>query len=153
MAASELDRKFDAVMSVITGPGGRVILDKDEQGRTVVANFPATLPLFFKTFCALYSDVEAVIAGEERLTFGELDKLSDQMARGFIIGLDLCYRKWGDMQRHLDLGGYPSLPRIREMAEKDPKGHITKWDVAECIYMLMTQPAVATAGATSTKDL
>ena len=84
MAASELDRKFDAVMAAVTGPGGRVILDKDDQGRAIVANFPATLPLFFKTFCALYADVDAVISGEERLSFGELDKLSDQMARGLV---------------------------------------------------------------------
>ena len=84
MAASELDRKFDAVLAAVTGPGGRVVLDKDEQGRTIVANFPATLPMFFKTFCMLYADVEAVIAGDERLTFGELDRLSDQMARGLV---------------------------------------------------------------------
>ena len=84
MAASELDRKFDAVLAAVTGPGGRVILDKDENGQAIVANFPATLPLFFKTFCALYADVEAVIAGEERLTFGELDRLSDLMARGLV---------------------------------------------------------------------
>ncbi len=70
MAASDLDRKYDAVMAAVTGPGGRVILEKDERGRAIVANFPATLPLFFKTFCALYADVEAVIAGDERLTFG-----------------------------------------------------------------------------------
>ena len=82
MALSELDRKFDAVLAAVTGPDGRVILDRDEQGRTIVANFPPTLPLFFKTFCALYADVEAVIAGDERLTFGQLDTLSDQMARG-----------------------------------------------------------------------
>jgi acyl-CoA synthetase (AMP-forming)/AMP-acid ligase II len=89
MAASELDRKYDAVMAAVTGPGGRVILDKDEQGRTIVANFPATLPLFFKTFCALYADVEAVIAGDERLTFGELDALSDKLARGLVArGID-----------------------------------------------------------------
>src|SRR5512139_154834 len=84
MAATELDRKFDAVLAAITGPGGRVILEKDEKGQVIVANFPSTLPLFFKTFCSLYADVEAVIAGDERLTFGELDKLSDQMARGLV---------------------------------------------------------------------
>ncbi len=84
MAATELDRKYDAGMIAITGPGGRVILDKDEQGRTIVANFPATLPLFFKTFCMLYADVEAVIAGDERLTFGQLDAVSDQLARGLV---------------------------------------------------------------------
>ena len=84
MALSELDRKYDAVMAAVTGPGGRVILDKDDQGRTIVANFPATLPLFFKTFCALYADVEAVIADDERLTFRQLDELSDRLARGLV---------------------------------------------------------------------
>ena len=82
MAASELDRKYDAVMAAVTGPGGRVILDKDDKGQTIVANFPATLPLFFKTFCSLYADVEAVIAGDERLTFRQLDELSGRLARG-----------------------------------------------------------------------
>ena len=53
MALTDLDRKFDAVLAAVTGPGGRVILDRDEQGRAIVANFPATLPLFFKTFCTL----------------------------------------------------------------------------------------------------
>lgn len=80
------------------------------------------------------------------------EAMCDQ-ARGFIMGIDLGCRTWGAMQRHLNMGGYPSLPRIHEMAETDPKGHITKWDVAECIFMLMTQPAVATAGATYTKDV
>src|SRR5678816_3490264 len=84
MPATELDRDYDAGMAAITAPGGRIILGKDDQGRTIVVNFPSTLPVFFKTFCALYSDVEAVISGEERLTFGELDKLSDQMARGLV---------------------------------------------------------------------
>ena len=86
MALSELDRKYDAVLAAVTGPGGRVTLDKDADGRTIVANFPATLPLFFKTFCTLYADVEAVIAGDERLTFRQLDDLSDRLARGLVAG-------------------------------------------------------------------
>jgi long-chain acyl-CoA synthetase len=84
MALTDLDRKYDAVLAAVTGPGGRVILDQDEQGRAIVANFPATLPLFFKTFCALNGPVEAIIAGEERLTFAQLDALSDRLARGLI---------------------------------------------------------------------
>jgi len=84
MAMTDLDRKYDAVLAAVTGPGGRVILGKDEQGRAIVTNFPPTLPLFFKTFCALYADVEAVIAGDERLTFGQLDNLSDRLARGLV---------------------------------------------------------------------
>jgi acyl-CoA synthetase (AMP-forming)/AMP-acid ligase II len=82
MMASELDRKFDAVLAAVTGPGGRVILDQDEQGRTIVANFPATLPLFFKTFCMLNAEVEALVAGDERLTFRQLDEISDRLAQG-----------------------------------------------------------------------
>ena len=82
MALSELDRKYDAVLAAVTGPGGRVILAKDDEGRTIVANFPPTLPMFFKAFCGLYADVEAVIAGDERLTFAQLDQISDRLARG-----------------------------------------------------------------------
>ena len=84
MSLTELDRKFDAVLAAVTGPGGRVVLDRDEQGRAIVGNFPATLPLFFKTFCALNADVEAVIAGDERLTFARLDEISDRLAHGLV---------------------------------------------------------------------
>ena len=84
MALSELDRKYDAVFAAVTGPGGRVVLDKDDQGRVVVGNFPVTLPMFFKTFCMLYGANEAVIAGDERLTFAQLDELSDRLARGLV---------------------------------------------------------------------
>ena len=84
MPLTDLDRKYDAVLAAVTGEGGRVILQKDPEGRTIVGNFPATLPLFFKTFCALNANVEAVIAGDERLTFAQLDEISDRLARGLI---------------------------------------------------------------------
>src|SRR5262249_54561271 len=48
----------------------------------IVTNFPATLPAFFKTFCALNAANEAVIAGDERLTFSDLDRVSDHLAQG-----------------------------------------------------------------------
>lgn len=81
MAASELDRKYDAVLAAITGPGGQVVLDRDGEGRVIVANFPATLPMLFRTFCTLYADVEAVVSGKERLTFRQLDEISERIAR------------------------------------------------------------------------
>ena len=81
---SELDRKLDAVLAAVTGPGGRIVLGKDPQGRTIVTNFPATLPLFFKTFCALNGAVEAIVSGEERLTFAELDRWSDRVAQALV---------------------------------------------------------------------
>ena len=84
MPLTELDRKYDAVLAAVTGEGGRVILEKDANGRTIVRNFPPTLPLFFKTFCALSANVEAVIMGDERLTFAQLDEISDRLASGLV---------------------------------------------------------------------
>ena len=84
MSASDLDRKFDAVLAAVTGPGGQIVIDHDAEGRAIVTNFPATLPAFFKTFCALNGAVEAVVSGSERLTFATLDTLSDRLARGLL---------------------------------------------------------------------
>jgi len=81
---SELDQRYDAVLAAITGPGGRIVTGQDAQGRTIVTNFPPTLPGFFKAFCALNGAVEAVVAGEERLTFADLDRISDELARALV---------------------------------------------------------------------
>lgn len=81
---SELDRRFDEELERVIGPGGRIIIGKDELGRAVAKNFPSTLPEFFKTFSALNADNEALVAGDERFTFAELDELSDRIAHGLI---------------------------------------------------------------------
>ena len=62
--ASALDRKFDETLAAVTGPGGRVVIDRDKQGRKIVGNFPATLPDLFRTFCALNAQTEALVSGE-----------------------------------------------------------------------------------------
>jgi long-chain acyl-CoA synthetase len=79
---SDLDRRYDEVLAEITGPGGRLVLDRDERGQIIVTNLPATLPSLFRTFCALNADNEAVVAGDERLTFADLDHISEQFAHG-----------------------------------------------------------------------
>jgi acyl-CoA synthetase (AMP-forming)/AMP-acid ligase II len=79
--ASDLDRKFDGTLAAVTGPGGRIVIEHDEQGRAIVGNFPGTLPALFRTFCALNADTEALITGDERLTFAQLDQLSEKLAR------------------------------------------------------------------------
>ena len=88
--ASALDRKYDAVLEAVTGPGGRVQIGRDAQGRAIVTNFPATLPAFFDAFCSVNADKEAVIADGERLTFPELNEHSTRLAKalagGFGIG-------------------------------------------------------------------
>src|SRR5438874_7436951 len=82
--ATELDRKFDEMLAKVTGPGGRVALGTDPQGRTIVENLPATLPELFRTFAALNGDAEAVVAGEERLTFSDLNRVSERVAHGLV---------------------------------------------------------------------
>jgi acyl-CoA synthetase (AMP-forming)/AMP-acid ligase II len=79
--ASELDRKFDETLAAATGPGGRLVIGEDEQGRAIVANFPATVPALLRTFCALNAQTEALVAADERFTFAELDQWSERLAR------------------------------------------------------------------------
>lgn len=79
---SELDRRYDEMLAKVTGPGGRLVIGRDEQGRAIVDNFPATVPALFRTFCALNAANEAVVAGQERLTFADLDRISERLAHG-----------------------------------------------------------------------
>jgi long-chain acyl-CoA synthetase len=81
---SELDRRFDETLARVIGPGGRLVIGTDELGRAIVENFPATLPSFFHAFCALNAEKEALVSGDERFTFAELDRMSDRVAHGLI---------------------------------------------------------------------
>jgi long-chain acyl-CoA synthetase len=81
---SELDRRFDDMLAKVIGPGGRLVIERDVEGRAIVANFPATLPSFFRTFCALYAGAEAIVAGEERLSFADLDRWSEGLAQALV---------------------------------------------------------------------
>jgi long-chain acyl-CoA synthetase len=81
---SELDQRFDRMLDAVVGPGGRLVLGRDEAGRTIVTNFPPTLPSFFRTFCALNGASEAVVAGDERLSFADLDRWSEQLALALV---------------------------------------------------------------------
>jgi long-chain acyl-CoA synthetase len=83
---SELDRKFDAVLAQVIGPGGRIQLAEDEQGRKIVTNLPPTLPGMFDAFCALHAATTAIIADGERLTFGELNEAATRVARALAGG-------------------------------------------------------------------
>jgi acyl-CoA synthetase (AMP-forming)/AMP-acid ligase II len=79
---SELDRRYTDELARATGPGGSLVIGKDERGRAIVTNFPATLPGLFRTFCALHAANEAIVAGDERLSFAELDAISECAAHG-----------------------------------------------------------------------
>ena len=84
MTASALDREYEASFATVAGPGGRVETALDDQGRIIVTNLPATLPGLFKMFCAVNAATEAVVAGEERLSFADLDRISDELAQALV---------------------------------------------------------------------
>ena len=78
---SALDRKYDAVLEKVIGEGGRIQIGRDEQGLAIVTNLPPTLPILFDAFCALHAGTDAVIAGDERLTFATLNAQATALAR------------------------------------------------------------------------
>ncbi|MEO6432723.1 MAG: class I adenylate-forming enzyme family protein [Sphingomicrobium sp.] len=81
---SELDRRYDAVLAGVTGPGGMLALGTDKKGQAIVTNFPDTLPGLIRTFAAANAEFEAIVAGDERLMFPDLDTLSERVARALV---------------------------------------------------------------------
>jgi acyl-CoA synthetase (AMP-forming)/AMP-acid ligase II len=81
---SALDRRFDETLAELSGPGGPLTFERDGQGSKILANFPDTLPGLFEKFCALHRDNEAVVAGSERLSFADLDRISSRLAHGLV---------------------------------------------------------------------
>ena len=81
---SELDRRFDEELAKVTGPGGKLEMSSDEQGHAIVAKLPATLPDFFRAFCALHGGAEALVSGDERLSFADLDRISERLAHALV---------------------------------------------------------------------
>jgi long-chain acyl-CoA synthetase len=79
---SDLDRRFDEELAKITALGGKLEIAHDRQGRAIVATLPPTLPAFFRAFCALNGAAEALVAGGERFTFADLDRISEALAHG-----------------------------------------------------------------------
>jgi acyl-CoA synthetase (AMP-forming)/AMP-acid ligase II len=79
---SELDRRYDEALARVIGPGGTLAIGTDAHGCAIVTNFPNTLPGLFHAFCAINASNEAIVMGEERLTFAQLDALSEHAAHG-----------------------------------------------------------------------
>jgi acyl-CoA synthetase (AMP-forming)/AMP-acid ligase II len=82
---SELDRKYDAAIAAVTGEGGKVQVGRDpDSGLAIVTSLPPTLPTLFDIFCALHANVEALVAGDERLTFADLNRHATALARALV---------------------------------------------------------------------
>src|SRR4029079_8825349 len=79
---SELDRRFDDMLAELTGAGGPLVVAQSDRGLPIMSNLPGTLPEMFRAFCDLHGEKEAIVAGEERLSFADLDRVSERLAAG-----------------------------------------------------------------------
>ena len=79
---NELDRRSTRSWPRSSARAGGWSSASDELGGRSSPTSPRPFPSSFATFCALNADNEAVVAGDERLSFADLDRISDRLARG-----------------------------------------------------------------------
>ncbi|PCG15394.1 MAG: AMP-dependent synthetase [Sphingomonas sp.] len=80
---------MDAMMAALTGEGGQLALGQVERfGRTLpyIAAAPPTLTAYFAHFCAQHRDTEFLVAGDERLTFGQVHDAATRVAHALVDG-------------------------------------------------------------------
>jgi len=87
---SELDRLYDDELAEVTGPNGRIQIGRDEAGRAIVTNLPATLPAMFDAFCMLPGATEGVVMDGERLTFARLNEEATRVAHALVGGFGIA---------------------------------------------------------------
>ncbi len=86
---TELDARMDATMAALTGEGGPLMLGSIARfGRTLptIATAPPTLPTYFAHFCAEHRDKEFLVAGAERITFGQAHDAASRVAQALVDG-------------------------------------------------------------------
>ncbi len=86
---TELDARMDATMAALTGEGGPLMLGSIARfGRTLptIATTPPTLPAYFAHFCAEHRDKEFLVAGAERITFGQAHDAASRVAQALVDG-------------------------------------------------------------------
>lgn len=84
---SALDLRMDRGIAKLTGPGAPMAVSEIEvRGRTypAIAAAPPSLAHYFAHFCAQHADVTFLVAGEERLTFGQVYDQAGGVARSLV---------------------------------------------------------------------
>jgi len=82
-----LDQRINSGIAALTGPGAPMALtDVMVRGRSypMIATAPPSLPYYFAHFSAQHADKTFLVAGGERLTFGEVYAQAERIARGLI---------------------------------------------------------------------
>jgi acyl-CoA synthetase (AMP-forming)/AMP-acid ligase II len=81
---STLDLRMDGGIEKLTGPGAPMAVSEIEvRGRTypAIVAAPPSLAHYFAHFCAQHAEVTFLVAGEERLTFGQVYDQAGGVAR------------------------------------------------------------------------
>lgn len=84
---STLDVRMDGGIAKLTGPGAPMaVSDVEVRGRTLpaIAAAPPSLAHYFAHFCAQHADATFLVAGEERLTFGQVYDQAAEVARSLV---------------------------------------------------------------------
>ncbi|MBB4617612.1 class I adenylate-forming enzyme family protein [Sphingomonas abaci] len=89
---SELDRRMDSTMAQVTGAGGPLPLTTVERHGVTLPAFaiaPPSLAHYFAHYAQEHRDTCFLVAGEERLTFGEVYGVAAEIARSLVArGID-----------------------------------------------------------------
>ena len=85
---TELDRRMDATMAVLTGAQGQLGLGTTTSRFGIelptIAVAPPSLPPYFAHYCAEHADATFLVSGDERLTFAATYTAAEQVARALI---------------------------------------------------------------------
>ena len=84
---SELDRRMDATMARVTGPGGPLPLTTVERHGVTLPAFavaPPSLAHYFTHYAHEHRDTCFLVAGAERLTFGAVYAVAADIARSLV---------------------------------------------------------------------
>ena len=84
---TELDQRMDAVIAALTAQGGPAALGEIERYGVklpFIAAAPPTLPAYFAHFCTQHRDVEFLVAGDERLTYGQVYDAATRVAHALV---------------------------------------------------------------------
>ncbi|MES2045961.1 MAG: class I adenylate-forming enzyme family protein [Pseudomonadota bacterium] len=86
---TQLDERMDAGMAALTGADGPLALGEVTLGGIalpVISTVPATLSAYFRHYAVEHRDKIFLVAGDERLTFGQVQAVAESVARALVAG-------------------------------------------------------------------
>lgn len=83
MTAPRCEGFHDTVARLLQ-PGTPFAIGRDGKGHAIMAALPGTVGDFLRFACARHGDKPALVMGDERLSFAELDALSERVARALV---------------------------------------------------------------------